>query len=151
MIFIFAIMKTRREKKRSPAAAAFVVSCCKPESVIVAGPRWRGQQEPDRLAVHRSAPFNFLVVQHRQPMPAQRSATHFGAVWAVQCVGISTFRNAPERLPTGRNESASAMGPSCGAYWTSRSSSSTPAWRSGRSGFSFWWSQGKINHHILSA
>ena len=50
-----------RQKNRSPAAAAFVVSCCKPESVFVAGPRWRGQQEPDRLTGHRSAPFNFLV------------------------------------------------------------------------------------------
>ena len=144
-------MKTRRGKNRFPAAAAFVVSCCKPESVFVAGPRWRGQGERDWLTVHRSAPFNFLVVQHGQPTPAQRSATHFGIDWDMQCVGISTFRNAPERLPTGRNQCASAMGPSCGAYWTSTSSSSTPAWPCGRSGFSFWWSRGKINHHILSA
>ena len=144
-------MKTRREKKRSTAAAAFVVSCCKPESVFVAGPRWRGQQEPDRLTGHRSAPFKFLVVQNGQPTPAQRSATHFGMDWAMQCVGVSRFRNAPERIPSGRNQSASAMGPSCGAYWISTSSSSTSVWPSGQSGFSFWWSRGKINHHILSA
>ena len=134
MIFIFAIMKTRREKNRS---SAVVFSCCKPESVIVAGARWRGQQEPDWLSVHFSAPFDFLVVQRGKPMPAQHSATHFGTIRAVQCVRFSRFRNAAERIPTGRLECASAMGPSCGAYWTSTSSSSTSVWPSGQSGFSF--------------
>ena len=162
-------MKTRREKKRSTAAAAFVVSCCKPQSVIVAGARWRGQEEPEWLTVHWSAPFKFLEVQHGQPNPAQRSATQFGMDLDMQCVGITRVRNAPERTQMGRNQSANAMGPSCGVYWTSTSSSSAHVWRSGQSGFSFSApmedpgenqssysfsleivSPGKINHHILS-
>ena len=129
----------------------FVFSCCKPESVSVAGARWRGQQEPDWLSVHFSAPFDFLVVQRGKPMPAQHSATHFGTIRAVQCVRFSRFRNAAERIPTGRLECTSAMGPSCGAYWTSVSSTSTSVWPSGQSGFSFWWSRGKINHHLHSS
>ena len=63
---------------------------------------WCGQREPDWLTVHASAPFKFLGVQNGEPTPAQRDATRFGTVCAVQCVASPVLRNAPVCLPTGK-------------------------------------------------
>ena len=149
MIFIFANMKTRREKNRTLAAAALG----KHQSVFVAGADGMGSESQNGLqctAARRSSLWWFRTTNQRQ----RNAARHILEWIGLCCASVSpVVRSAPVCLPSARITQPVQWGQASQHPGQEHRARARPRAHLGDLGSASapMVSRGKINHHILSA